>query len=268
MLRTPSACAPSSSDSSAIRFRSRVVKWTRHSRSRSCWIPNATAIAPIRTRAIAESLMLTRSAPASRSSRAASIVRSMRTLRGGSISTEITKRPSASAYAEARAARSSSIDRGRLGRRGRGASPRSRPTTSVARPRARAGAPRPACRARRARRASRRCGRASCRSSRRRSARPASRSRGTIDAEVRRLGRVDELALEALRQAGVGHDRARRLAVLGRPEPRERVEAGQRPDAAVDADRVHARRGQRRDRRPRASCRRRARGPRRTSSTR
>ena len=101
MLRTPSACAPSSSDSSAMRFRSRVVTWTRHSRSRSCWIPNATAIAPIRTRAIAESLTLTRSVPASRRRRAASSVRSIRMLRGGSISTEITNRPSASACGEA-----------------------------------------------------------------------------------------------------------------------------------------------------------------------
>ena len=66
--------------------------------------------------------------------------------------------------------------------------------------------------------------------------------------EPRRLGRVDEPALEALRQAGVGHDRARRLAGLGLAEPRQRVEAGQRPDAAVDADGVHAGRGQRLDR--------------------
>ena len=46
-----------------MRFRSRVVQWTRHSRSRSCWIPNATARALIRTRAIAESEMLTTSTP-------------------------------------------------------------------------------------------------------------------------------------------------------------------------------------------------------------
>ena len=64
MSRTPSACAPRSSDSSAIRFRSRVVTWTTHSRSRSCWMPNATAIAPMRTRAIALSLMFTASTPA------------------------------------------------------------------------------------------------------------------------------------------------------------------------------------------------------------
>ena len=99
MLRTPSAWAPSSSDSSAMRFRSRVVQWTRHSTSTSCWIPKATAIAPIRTLAIAESDTLTTSVPASRRSRAASSVRSMRMLRGGSISTEITNRRSASAAA-------------------------------------------------------------------------------------------------------------------------------------------------------------------------
>ena len=99
MSRTPRACAPSSSDSRAMRLRSRVVTWTTHSRSRSCWIPNATASAPIRTRAMAESLMLTASTPAAWSRRAASIVRSMRTERGGSISTEMTKRRSARARA-------------------------------------------------------------------------------------------------------------------------------------------------------------------------
>ena len=60
-------------------------------------MPNATAIAPIRTRAMAESLMLTASTPAAWSSRAASIVRSMRTERGGSISTEMTNRRSSRA---------------------------------------------------------------------------------------------------------------------------------------------------------------------------
>src|SRR5664280_1797018 len=59
-------------------------------------MPNATAIAPIRTRPVAESLMLTKSTPASRSRRAASIVRSMRIDRGGSISTAMTNEPSAS----------------------------------------------------------------------------------------------------------------------------------------------------------------------------
>jgi hypothetical protein len=52
--------------------------------------PNATDRALIRTRAIAESDTLTTSTPASRRSRAASIVRSIRMLRGGSISTETT----------------------------------------------------------------------------------------------------------------------------------------------------------------------------------
>jgi hypothetical protein len=58
-------------------------------------MPNATDSALIRTRAIAESETLTRSTPESRRSRAASIVRSIRMLRGGSISTEITNRPAA-----------------------------------------------------------------------------------------------------------------------------------------------------------------------------
>ncbi len=80
-------------------MRSRVVRWTTHSRSRSCWIPNATAIAPIRTRAIAESLTFTTSTPAALRVRAASRVRSIRTERGGSISTETTNRPAASAAA-------------------------------------------------------------------------------------------------------------------------------------------------------------------------
>ncbi len=56
-------------------------------------------MAPMRTRAMAESLMFTTSVPASRSSRAASSVRSIRMLRGGSISTEITKRRSVRARA-------------------------------------------------------------------------------------------------------------------------------------------------------------------------
>ena len=59
MLRMPRAWAPSSSASRAIRLRSRVVRWTRHSRSSCCWMPKATAMAPIRTRPVAESLMLT-----------------------------------------------------------------------------------------------------------------------------------------------------------------------------------------------------------------
>src|SRR5436853_344132 len=52
MFLTPSAWAPSNSDSRAIKLRSRVVKCTTHSRSRSCWMPNATASAPMRTRAV------------------------------------------------------------------------------------------------------------------------------------------------------------------------------------------------------------------------
>ena len=62
-------------------------------------MPNATAKAPIRTLAIAESETFTASTPAACSSRAASMVRSMRTLRGGSISTETTNRLAASSSA-------------------------------------------------------------------------------------------------------------------------------------------------------------------------
>ena len=58
--------------------------------------------------------------------------------------------------------------------------------------------------------------------------------------EVGRFRRVDEAALEALRKAGVGHDRAGRLARTGRAELAERVEAGEGADPAVDAHRVHA----------------------------
>ncbi len=93
MSRTPRAWAPSSSASRAIRLRSRVVRCTTHSSPSSRWMPNATASAPIRTRAIAESEMFTQSAPASRRRRAESMVRSMRIDRGGSISTETTYRP-------------------------------------------------------------------------------------------------------------------------------------------------------------------------------
>src|SRR5687768_11537880 len=69
MSRTPRACAPSSSDSSAMRLRSRVVKWTMHSRSRSCCTPNATASAPMRTRAMALSRSLDRALDAHRARR-------------------------------------------------------------------------------------------------------------------------------------------------------------------------------------------------------
>ena len=246
MLRTPRAWAPSSSDSRAIRFRSRVVQWTRHSRSRSCWIPNATAIAPIRTRAIAESLTLTTSTPASRRSRAASIVRSIRTERGGSISTDTTNRPAARSGRQA-------------GRRRRVADAR-----RVAGP-LDDRRPRPACEipagtpsARRPRGRGRRRGPAPGRSlervedrahrrdmGRRRAAAAADdpgprvqQSRGHRREVVGARG-VHEAALEALRQAGVRHDRARRGVRGGEAHRLERVEAGHRAGAAVDADGIH-----------------------------
>ena len=95
-LRTPSACAPSRSDCSAIRLRSRVVWWISASMPASRWTRTARASALIRTRAIGESPMLIASAPASRSRRAPSIALRGLTPRGGSISTETTNAPSAS----------------------------------------------------------------------------------------------------------------------------------------------------------------------------
>ena len=83
-------------------------------------MPNATANAPIRTRAIAESETLTASTPASWRRRAASIVRSIRTDRGGSISTETTNRRAASSSARrvgGRAARGP-FEHGSVGQRG------------------------------------------------------------------------------------------------------------------------------------------------------
>ena len=244
MLRTPSAWAPSSSDSSAIRFRSRVVQWTRHSRSRSCWIPNATDRALIRTRAIAESETLTRSTPASRRSRAASIVRSIRMLRGGSISTETTNRPASSSSARrvggggrrrrrrrpfderrprsqsatATCGRSAAVaaDGGRTGRQDRVERGPHRGDVLGRRPAAATDDPGP--------------GRQQPRRHR---------------AEVLGAGGVDEAALEPLRQPGVRHDRARGLAIGRAAHRLERVEAGHRPGSAVDPDRVRAGRGQR-----------------------
>ena len=207
MLRTPRAWAPSSSDSSAIRFRSRVVQWTRHSRSRSCWIPNATDRALIRTRAIAESETLTTSTPASRRSRAASIVRSIRMLRGGSISTETTNRPAARSSARR-------VGGGALaGRRGVAAAPRGSAVDGRRAPAGRGAGGRRVERRRRGRveRGAHRgdvLGR-----------RPAAAADdpGAGREQPRRhrpevlgAGGVDEAALEPLRQPGVGHDRPRR----------------------------------------------------------
>ena len=267
MLRTPSACAPSSSDSRAIRFRSRVVVWTTHSRSTSCWIPKATDIAPIRTRAIAESLMLTMSTPDSRRSRAASSVRSIRMLRGGSISTDTTNRPSARARARrvgsGRPAPSGGASSGGEARRPdqdrRGALQRCGLRLRAPLVGGRDGVERGPHRRDVLR------GRAAAAADDRR---PGVEQAGHDAAEVGGLRGVDEAALGALRQAGVGHHRAGRLAIARRAELAEGVEARDRADPAVDADRVHARLAER-DQRPRpASSRRRARGPRRTSSTR
>ena len=86
-------------------------------------------------------------------------------------------------------------------------------------------------------------------------------------AEVRGPGGVDELALDARRQPGVGHDRAARS--LASPAHPDRARRGRRlgPDAAVDPDDVDAGGDERPPPRPRASCRRAARAPRRTSSS-
>ena len=59
-------------------------------------------------------------------------------------------------------------------------------------------------------------------------------------AELGAARRVDEPALDALGQAGVGHDRARRVAVGRGAVALQRIETRERPDAAVDADRVDA----------------------------
>ena len=241
MLRTPRAWAPSSSASRAIRFRSRVVRWTTHSRSRSCWIPKATAMAPIRTRPVAESLTFTTSTPASWSSRAASMVRSMRIERGGSISTEMTNVPSASL--RARVVGGGAVALGARPRggalRGGGRSPRSRGSAS-------SGA-RGDCHSAAAlgghgvdRRPHRRrvLGRRAAAAADDRGA-GGDHPRDHL-AEVLGPGRIHELALDALGQAGVrlkraGHDGA------GRAGPHQRLETGLRTGAAVDPDGVHAR---------------------------
>ena len=241
MFRTPSAWAPSSSDSMAIRLRSRVVKWTRHSRSRSCWIPNATAIALIRTRAIAQSLDVDEVDPGSRRSRAASMVRSILMLRGGSISTEMAKRPAViSSASRVGLRRAVSVSRRpRCDRR-----PRPGRLEAAARDARRTA--RSVVRTRRTPRASRRRDRASSRSN---PDDPRARGEhgGGHGTEVIGAGRVDELTLEPLRQTGVRHDRPRGLTP--RPQsPSRRARRAMRPArAAVDPDGVGAGRGQRRD---------------------
>ena len=232
MLRTPRAWAPSSSDSSAIRLRSRVVVWTRHSRSRSCWMPKATARAPIRTRAMAESDTLTRSTPEDWRRRAASIVRSMRTLRGGSISTETTNRPAARAWPsrEPRSGRSSPVGPASANAV-RGMAPETTEECWAA----------PAWLVLRRVSRLRRLDHAAVeRGAHRRDVGRGRPAAATDDpgtgveqprddrAEPRRLGRVHELPVEALGKAGVGHDRARRVTVARLAEALQRVEAGHR----------------------------------------
>ena len=211
-----------------------------------------TAMAPMRTRAMALSLMLTRSAPASRMSSADSSVRSMRTERGGSISTLTTKRPSASAVARpvgggaatstprGRAARPRDQRRGaprqppsRRRRRRRPAAPRSPHGAARAPPRGRGPG------------AWRRRARASCRSSRPRavprrpgSGAPPRRSRPGV-------GGPHELAADAAGQAGVGHDRAAGVAGGRLRHLLQHLDAGDGAGPAVDAQGVDARRVER-----------------------
>ena len=245
MLRTPSAWAPSSSDSRAIRFRSRVVQWTRHSRSRSCWIPNATDRALIRTLAMAESDTLTTSTPASRRSRAASMVRSMRMLRGGSISTDTTNRPPASSPARRVGGGASSVGAGGVGRDASFDEGRPRRSVAAARPSGGVGSRGVERHPHRGDVIGRRPATAAD------DARTGRDEAGRHVPEIAGAGGVDEAALEALRQSGVRHDRTGRFAVGRQAHRLDRVETGRRARPAVDADRVGARRGSRRPR-PRA----------------
>ena len=97
MLRMPCECAPSSSDWSAIRFRSRVVKWMIVSRPTRRWMWSARLMQPIRTRAIGLSPMLMQSTPTSASSAAPFTIRVGLRPFGGSSSTLTTNFFSASA---------------------------------------------------------------------------------------------------------------------------------------------------------------------------
>ena len=196
----------------------------------------------MRTRAMALSLMLTRSTPASWRRRAASIVRSMRTERGGSISTLIDEAAvgeqlapggwaAAARVGAAAAARSTMVARGAPAPSGGSAHgvPRAAPRDAPCQP---------------ARSMSSAWRMAAMCSGVVPQQPPTIRAPGVQEArhrlgEVRRPGGVDELALDARRQAGVGHDRARR-PVGSAPICVERVEADLGPDAAVDADGVDA----------------------------
>ena len=145
----------------------------------------------------------------------------MRTLRGGSISTETTNRPAASAWPsrEPRSGRSTP-GRGRLGERGaRHGARDDRGVLGGGGPRSRAAR---VARLRRLDRAAVERGAHGRDVGRRRAAAAADDPRTGVEqprhdrAEPGRLGRVHEPAVEALGQAGVGHDRARRVAVARR----------------------------------------------------
>ena len=153
----------------------------------------------------------------------------MRTERGGSISTEMTKRPARRCSSRPVGGGASGVARGR--RRGDGRDARG-PAGSWVRARRRDGA---ADRRQRVERGPHRRDvlRASSRSSRRRSRRPAATNRGVMSARYAGSRGVDELALDPLGEAGVREDRVAVAAHRG-----EGVEAALRPGAAVDPDDV------------------------------
>jgi hypothetical protein len=202
-------------------------------------MPNATAIAPIRTRAIAESLMLTRSTPASRRSRRPrSCGRSGSSAAGRSRPRRRTgprERGRGAAAGGGGSSRLRGAVRGRrreLGRAGAVASRGACPDAASAGRRIERGAHRRDVGRRRAAAA------ADDRA-------PARASAATIAPKYAGSGRVDELALDALGQAGVRQDRAGRLAVRRAPNARA-PRAAHAARAAVHADHVDRRRGQER----------------------
>ena len=82
---------------------------------------------------------------------------------------------------------------------------------------------------------------------------PTASMRGVTLGEVVGARRVDEAALEPLRQPGVGHDRAGTApSAGGAAHPLEGVDRGTRAGAAVDPDHVHAGGDERRGRHLRA----------------
>ena len=99
-LRTPSACAPSSTDSSPITVVSRGVTWGIVSIPQLRSIATAAISAFIRARAIGLSLMSTKpTLPDSASRRATASIASLLPPCGGSSSTETTHSPSRRARA-------------------------------------------------------------------------------------------------------------------------------------------------------------------------